>query len=310
MPVKSPQHRPPQDLSTPMLPIVDGCSHGKCHFCNIFNGIPFTMLPEEEIVSDIEQIAKSATALTNRIYLTGGNPFALPVKKLVNIFDEVEKRIPSVKSYGGFCCIKDVKRKSDEELAILASRGVNEIALGAESGFDEALAFMEKGHTAADIVEQGQRLHEAGINFTFFYLTGIAGAGRGQENAIASAKAFSAAKPNRILVVTMTPHADWPLAKDIAEGKWVPPTEMEMLEEIRTLIEHLDCRCSLNCSHDTDILKFEGMLPERKQQMLDLMNNLMPKVNEKASRRIREMLEKGSFEVPVNTQADTLATAS
>lgn len=295
MPVKSPQHRPPQDMGAPMLPIVDGCSHGKCHFCDIFNGIPFAQLPEEEIQADIDAIAGQATALTRRIYLTGGNPFALPAKRLVDVFDQVEEKIPTVNSYGGFCRIMDIARKSDEDLALLASRGVNDITIGAESGFDEALAFMEKGHTADDIVMQAKRLHDAGIKFTFFYLVGMAGAGRGQENALASAKVYSEANPDRILIVSMTPTQTWPLAKDIEAGLWEAPTEMEMLEEIRTFVANLDCVCSVNCSHDTDILKFDGMVPENQQKMVELLDHLMPKVSEKASRRMREMLHKATF---------------
>ncbi len=295
MAVTSPQHRPPQDMNAPMLPIVDGCTHGKCRFCDIFNGVPFTALPMERVRAEIGEIAECATATTRRIYLTGGNPFALPVHRLVEVFDEVEKRIPTVNSYGGFCRIADIAHKSDEELALLRKRGVDDIAIGAESGFDEALAFMEKGHTSADVVEQGRRLHEAGIRFTFFYLTGMAGSGRGIENAIASARVFSEAALDRILIVTITPTQTWPLARDIEAGRWKAPTEMEMLHEIRALIEHLDCACSVNCSHDTDVLRFNGMLPSDRQKMLDLLDNLTPKVNESAARRMREMLHKATF---------------
>ena len=72
------------------------------------------------------------------------------------------------------------KNKSDEDLRLLASHGVDDLSIGA-SGYDPALAFMEKGHTAADIAEQGKRLHDAGIDFTYFYLAGMVGAGKGQE---------------------------------------------------------------------------------------------------------------------------------
>lgn len=278
-----------------MLPIVDGCAHGKCRFCDIFNGIPFEPLPQDEVIADIDAIASQATALTNRIYLTGGNPFTLPTKRLIEVFDMVEERIPTVNSYGGFCRVKDIANKSDEELALLVERGVNDIAIGAESGLDWALEFMQKDHTAADIVEQGRRMHEAGMKFTFFYLTGMAGAGHGQENALASAKVFSEAGPSRILVVTMTPTQTWPLSKEIAEGTWAAPSEVEMLEEIRTFVANLDCTCAVSCSHDTDVLKFDGMVPENQQKMVQLMDNLIPKVNEGASRRMREMLHKATF---------------
>ena len=240
MHIEQPQHRPPQDMNCPMLQIVTGCSHGKCHFCDIFNGIPFQMSPIDEIIEDIEEIARTAMSTTRRIYLTGGNPFALSKDRLFQVFDEIEKRMPQVNSYGGFCRIMEIARKSDEDLRALAERGVNDITIGAEGGNDEAFAFMEKGHTAADVIEQSKRLHEAGIEFTFFYLVGMAGAGQGQKNAIETARVFSEARPKRVLVVCMTPTPTWPLAADIAAGRWAPPTEIEMCEEILDRPGHLE----------------------------------------------------------------------
>ena len=295
MHIAQPQHRPPQDLGCPMLQIVTGCSHGTCRFCNIFEGVPFKMSPMDEIIEDIEEIAREATAVTNRIYLTGGNPFALSAAKLVEVFDAVEARIPQVRGYGGFCRIMDIARKSDDELALLASRGVNDITIGAESGWDEALAFMEKGHTATDIVQQARRLHAAGIEFTFFYLVGMAGAGAGERNAIETARVFSEAAPKRVLVVCMTPTKTWPLANDIAAGRWQAPSEVEMAREIRTFVEHMSCECSINCSHDTDVIKFDGFIPHNRQGMLELLDHRIPKMNERAARRMREMLHKATF---------------
>ena len=295
MHIEQPQHRPPQDMNCPMLQIVTGCSHGKCHFCDIFTGIPFSMSPMDEIIEDIEEIARSAMATTNRIYLTGGNPFALSKNKLFEVFDLIEERMPQVNSYGGFCRITDIARKSDDDLRALAKRGVDDITIGAESGNDEFLAFMEKGHTTADIIEQSRRLHEAGIEFTFFYLVGMAGAGNGQQNAIDTARVFSEAAPKRVLVVCMTPAKTWPLAADIAAGRWVPPTEIEMCEEIRTFVASLTCECFVNAAHDTDIIRFEGGVPRNQQGMVELLDNMIPKVNEKAARTMREMLHKATF---------------
>ncbi|MBE6472925.1 MAG: radical SAM protein [Coriobacteriaceae bacterium] len=295
MHIARPQHRPPRDMSCPMLQVSDGCTHGRCKFCDIYTGVPFRPSPMEEISEDIEEIARTATALTHRIYLTGGNPFALPNARLVEIFDAVEARIPTVNSYGGFCRIEDIARKTDAELAELAARGVSGLAIGAESGLDELLAFMRKGQTAADLAEQGARLHEAGIPFTMFYLAGLAGAGRGQENALASAAAFSAAAPQTILIVTLTPTATWPLAEDIASGAWEPAGEIETAEEIRTFIKHLSCRTHVVCSHDSDVIRFDGMVPADQQKMLQLMDHRIPKINEKAARLMREMIHKATF---------------
>ena len=279
----------------PMLQVSDGCTHGKCKFCDIYTGVPFRPSPMEEIREDIREIARTATALTRRIYLTGGNPFALPNSRLIEIFDEVERLIPTVNSYGGFCRITDIAHKSDAELLELAARGVNDLAIGAESGHDATLAFMQKGQTASDLVEQGKRLHDAGIDFTFFYLAGLAGANKGQENALASAEIFSAAAPNTILIVTLTPAKTWPLAQDIAAGAWAPAGEVETAYEIRTFIEHLTCKTHIVCSHDSDVVRFNGLIPADQENMLKLLDNYIPKINESAARLMREMIHKATF---------------
>ena len=295
MPIDKPQHRPPQDMMCPMLQVTRGCTHGKCRFCDIYVGEPFSPVPMEEIVADVDELAKTTMQHVHRIYLVGGNPLALPTHRLIEIFDAVEQRMPQIHSYGGFCRIMDVAKKTDEELALLASRGVDNLCVGAESGLDSVLDFMEKGHTAADIALQGQRLKAAGIRSIFFYLTGLAGAGRGQENALASAKAFSAAAPESILIVTITPCKTWPLAQDIAEGRWQPAGEREMAQEIRTFIEHLTCPSYIVCSHDSDTIKFDGLLPKDQQNILALLDNRIPKMNENAARKIREMIHHATF---------------
>lgn len=288
-------HRPPYDMNCPALQVTRGCSHGKCLFCDIQEGKQFQPVPFEEILEDIDEIAQSATQLTRRIYLAGGNPYILPNEQLFKIFDAIEKRIPTVKSYGGFARITDFKKKTDEELKALAERGVTDITIGAESGWDEALEYMQKGQTSQDLIEQGKRLHEAGIAFTFFYLAGMAGAGKGQQNAIESARVFNEAAPDRILIVTLTPAKAWPLADEIAAGRWIPYSEREAAEEIRTFIANLTCRTNIIASHDTDVIRFDGGIPQNKEGMLELMDNYIPKINEKAARRFRELIHKAKF---------------
>lgn len=295
MPIERPQHQTPSVMNCPMLQIVTGCTHNRCHFCDIFRDVDFGMSPRAEIEQDLDGLARTIRPNQHRINLTGGNPYALSTDRLVPILELVKEELPSITSFGGFCRIADVKSKTDEELALLASCGVDDLSIGAESGYDPALAFMEKGHTATDVAEQGQRLHKAGIDFTYFYLAGMAGAGKGRENALASARAFSAAAPGHVLIVTITPTSTWPLAADIADGSWTPPDEIEMIEEIRTFIENLDCATYINCSHDTDIIRFEGLVPKDQENMLKLIDNRLPKVNPVAARKMREFIHKATF---------------
>lgn len=290
-----PQHQTPSVMNCPMLQIVDGCTHGKCRFCDIFWDRPFRRIPMDQIEADLDEISKTILATDYRINLIGGNPYALPADALIPILRLAREKLPYVRSFGGFCRVSDVLSKSDEDLRKLRKLGVNELSIGAESGYDPILEYMEKGHSAADEIEAGRKLHEAGIDFTFFYLAGLAGAGNGIENARASAAAFSAAAPGHILVVSITPCKQWKLAEDIASGAWVPPGEIEMIEEIREFVANLTCDTYVNSSHDTDIIRFEGLVPKDQQNMLTLIDKRLPMVNEKASRKMREMLHKATF---------------
>ena len=162
MHITKPQHQTPSVMNCPMLQIVTGCTHNKCHFCSIFRDVEFQMSPAEEIEQDLDELAKTIRPNQHRINLTGGNPYALSAQRLVPILELVKEKLPSITSFGGFCRIADIQNKSDEDLRLLASHGVDDLSIGAESGYDPALAFMEKGHTAVDIAEQGKRLHDAG----------------------------------------------------------------------------------------------------------------------------------------------------
>lgn len=295
MPIKKPQHQTPSVMGCPMLQIVEGCTHGKCKFCDIYTDEPFRRVPMEQIEADLDEMAKVLRRDQRRINLTGGNPFALSAGQLVPILETIKEKLPFVKSLGGFCRIADIKSKSDEDLALLAAHGVNDLSIGAEGGYDPALLFMQKGHSAADVAEQGRRLRRAGIDFTYFYLAGMAGAGEGQANALASAEVFSEAGPGHILIVCITPTKNWPLAKDISAGNWAPPSEVEMAEEIRTLVENLSCDTYVNCSHDTDIIRFEGLLPKDRENMLTLIDHRLPMMNPSSARKMREMIHKATF---------------
>lgn len=293
MPIDKPEFRPPQDNMAPMLRLSYGCTHMKCRFCDLYTREKFQMVPMETVRADIDELAKTTPDYTRRLFLVGGNVMGLPTDHVLEALAYAKKRIPSLKEFGGFCRVADIKRKTDDELAALGAIGVNDISVGAESGWDPSLEFLQKGHTADDVIEQTQRLKRAGIDATLFYLAGSCGAGNGQENALASARTLSLANPRTILVVTLTPSLTWPLAEDIAEGRWTPPTETETAEEIRTLVANLDpaiCTSKINASHDSNVIRFEGIMPTDQEKMVQLMDHMIPRINETAARKMRNFL--------------------
>ena len=214
--------RPPYETSSLLLEVTAGCTHHKCKFCTLYNDLPFKfrMSPLEDVESDLQEAQLWSTdpiaLLTARLqglprperiqraFLTGANPFVLKSERLLAIADLIRQYVPTIKTIGCFARITDVTLKSDEELASLHQAGYDGLTIGIETGDDEALRFMNKGYAAADIVKQCQRLDQAGIHYSFFYLVSISGAGRGEIGAKATADVCNQLHPTLIGVNMLT----------------------------------------------------------------------------------------------------------
>ncbi len=261
-----------------MLQVASGCAHNACRFCDMYHA-PFTVSPRSEVEADVRELA-GACCPAPRVFLTGGNAFALPADALLDIAALVREALPRTHSIGCFARVDDVAAKSDDELAALAAAGFDMLSIGAESGLDEALARMNKGFRVADTLEQSARLARAKIRFAFFYLAGIAGHGRGLDNARASAEAFGQAAPAIVMVHTMTPFPGTPLAADIEAGAFPQAGEVEIMEELREFYACYPARTRMLAAHVGNTVTFDAYVPDKRDAILALMDERIARADE------------------------------
>lgn len=143
------------------------------------------------------------------------------------------------------------------------------ISIGTESGDDETLSRMNKGNTAADILEQCRKLEEANIRYNLVYLTGLAGKGKGQQNAIHTAEIFNQLHPFTINFVSLTVFPESELFQEIQEGKFIEASEQERLLELRTFISALSVKTTLLGNTVSNTIPFVGMVPADKVRILN-----------------------------------------
>ena len=297
--------RPPYEASSLLLEVTAGCTHHKCKFCTLYNDLPFKfrMSPLEDVESDLQEAQLWSTdpisILTARLqglprperiqraFLTGANPFVLKAERLMAIADLIRQYVPSIKTIGCFARITDVTLKSDEELASLHQAGYDGLTIGIETGDDEALRFMNKGYAAADIVKQCQRLDQAGIHYSFFYLVSISGAGRGEIGAKATADVCNQLHPTLIGVNMLTIYPDSELYQEIQRGSWKEESEIEKYKEIRTLLESLEIPTQFAALGASNAFQFQGTLPEDKEALAGALDKIIETVKEDDLREYR-----------------------
>lgn len=282
--------RPPYEAGSMLVQLTSGCMYHRCRFCGLYR-TAFRLSPLDEFSQDLDEVAQAlGTPGPRRVFLTGANPLGIANSRLVPALKLVHGKLPGVQTIGGFIRIDDVKRKDDDELAQLASLGVEGVTIGVESGHDPALAFMEKGHTGADIVEQCHRLDQAGIRYNFFHLLGLSGTGAWKEAAQASAAVYSQTHPLRITLLSMTLYPNSLLAGDIEEGRFTPATELELLHETRALVDQLTCATIVSTAHVSDAAPFEGMLPRDRTDILTYLDAFIADADEATLKHRRERI--------------------
>ena len=277
-------YRPPFEARSLLLQVTTGCSHNKCSFCTMYRDEPFRVEPLEQIEEDLAEARQYVPNVT-RVFLENGDPFALSADRLEQIAVMIHAYLPRVETIAMYASIKNVIGKSDEELRRLRNLGINELNIGVESGLDEALAYMNKGYTAAQAKYELNRLKSAGIDYGANIILGCAGPERRHENAAATAALLNETKP--YLIFTGTIHSDpgCPLYEDMQSGRFVESTFGEYLDEEEELLELLNLTdCYLFGLHPSNIVTMHGNLPEDKEAMLALIR----KRREKLANRLDE----------------------
>ncbi len=279
--------RPPFEASSTLLQVTAGCTHDKCRFCTLYEDTPFRLSPISEVIEDLEEI-QSVDPSSKRVYLTGANPFILNFTKLKNLALKVKEYLPGVTSIGCFSRITDFKNKTDEQLKELKKLGFDGLNIGVETGHEPTLTYMNKGYGTAEILEQCKRLDAAGITYNFFYLSGLAGKGKAEENALASAEIFNQLHPKILIVTALTLFPDSDLYQDVQNGDYTPTGEFEKLIELKTLYEQLDIEIIIEAGTVSNVAPMRGMLPRDKGKMVGHLQTLIENADEKELERYRD----------------------
>lgn len=300
--------RPPYEAASLLLEVTAGCTHHSCKFCTLYSELPFKfrMSPLKDVESDLQEaqiwaadpMARLSARLqglpepggVERVFLTGANPFVLRCDRLLEIAGLIRQYLPSVRTVGCFSRITDIALKSDEELAALGRAGYDGLTVGIETGDGEALAFMNKGYAPGDILTQCRRLDEAGIGYSFFYLAGISGAGRGEAGARATAAVCNQLRPWLIGVNMLTVYPDSELSREIRRGAWRESGELEKYRETRTLLESLNIPTVFAAMGASNAFQFQGALPEEQDALLARLDEIIASGQEDRLRSYREQL--------------------
>ena len=268
-------YRPPSEARSLIVQVTYGCSHNTCAFCSMYKAKKFELRPMEEILEDFD-LARQAYSKVGRIFLADGDALIRPAADLERILEYIAQKFPECERVTCYASPSSIHKRTPEELKRLRERNLTMVYMGLESGCDEVLKRMRKGHTAAEIVSAGQKINAAGIDLSVTAISGLGGVELWREHAMDTAKALSAMKPAYIGLLTLMVEPGTPLYDWVQTGQFRLLDSRQVLEETALLVAHLDCEGAVfRMNHASNYLTLKGTLNEDKQALLKRIHSAM-----------------------------------
>ena len=268
-------YRPPSEARSLIVQVTYGCSHNTCAFCSMYKAKKFTLRPMEEILEDI-RLARQAYSKVGRIFLADGDALIRPAADLERILEVIAELFPECERVTCYASPSSIHKRTPEELKRLREHNLTMVYMGLESGCDEVLKRMRKGHTAADIVAAGQKINAAGIDLSVTAISGLGGVELWREHAMDTAAALSAMKPAYIGLLTLMVEPGTPLYDWVKKGQFQLLDSHQVLEETALLVAQLDCEGAVfRMNHASNYLTLKGTLNEDKQALLKRIHSAM-----------------------------------
>jgi len=234
-------------------------------------------LTDPSLSDQARHVVLWAMAGKGTVFIQDANSLVLETDVLVKALLHLRERIPNVQRITSYARSSTLSRKTLEELKAVREAGLDRIHIGLESGSDAVLAFVRKGTAAAQHVEAGRRVIEAGMTLSEYVMPGLGGKQWWREHALETARVLNEVDPHfiRLRSLRIPPHV--PLHADVEAGRFVPLTDDETVEEIRLLVENLHpTRSVLTSDHIMNLLEdVTGKLPDDKDAMLAVIDRYL-----------------------------------
>ncbi len=268
--------RPPSEASSLLLQVTVGCSHNKCSFCPAYKRKKFRIKSYDEIREDILEAGRWGAI--ERVFLCDGDALIIPQERLVRILGLIRTHIKGVKRISTYGNAKSVLRKRIDELVELKELGLGMVYLGIETGNDELLAKIRKGVTAAQMIEAGRRVREAGITLSVTVILGLGGIEHHMEHAIDTANVLTDIDPDYASALTLMIMPGTPLYEEYSSGDFVLPDVFGLLKELALVVEKSSfSNCYFTSNHASNYLPIKARLPDERSKTVDRIYDVIKK---------------------------------
>ncbi len=206
-------------------------------------------------------------------FLQDADNLIMPTSDMVEVLEFLREKFPEITRITSYSRSRTIIRKSVESLEEIRKAGLNRVHIGLESGYDPLLKFVKKGVSAAQHIEAGKKVVEAGMEVSEYVMPGLGGQEMWEEHAVETAKVLNQINPHFIRFRSLRVLPILPLHKMMMDGEFTVLTDDSVVEEIKLFMDTLEgISSTITSDHIINLLEeITGKLPEDREKMMDVI---------------------------------------
>ncbi len=234
--------------------LTTGCSHGRCTFCNIYDGPNYKEKKIEIFKAHVHSVMNFVSNKTTiyRAFIGAGNALNVDIEKLI----EASSHINEVFKKNGFDLIRlsvygntqDILKKGREGMEDFRRSGRSYpkklVYWGLESGNSEVLKIAGKGYDSDQVARAGEILNRGNILNSTMVMPGLGGMSYFNKHVEDTARILNETRPDWITFMGLqikpnTPYEIW-MKKQEELNQNCNLTPYEVSEQTAQIIEKLN----------------------------------------------------------------------
>jgi hypothetical protein len=210
---------------------------------------------------------------THACFLQDADNLIMKTDDLVEVLGFLREKFPDIQRVTTYSRSRTAIRKSVDALKKIRNAGLDRVHIGLESGYDPLLKLMKKGVSAAQHIEAGRKLMEAGIELSEYVMPGLGGQEMWEGHAIETANVLNRINPDFIRIRSLRVPEHVPLYEKLKEGSFMLQTDDMLAEELHLFIESLNgISSTITSDHIMNLLEeVTGNLPNDQAAMLSII---------------------------------------
>lgn len=224
---------PPDQYLALYLQATEGCSHNDCAFCGFYQDRRFHIKTSAEFDAHLRAVRAffgDGLSMRRTLFLGDANALVIPQREIVPLFDRLNADLAimppgldaparaawqaarPVHFQGVYSFIDafSTKRKSAQDYAELAGRGLRRVYVGLETGDAGLLRFLGKPNTPDEVIRLVETLKAGGVAVGVIILAGAGGATHAEQHVRETARVVNAMPLDRHDLIYLSELVDYP----------------------------------------------------------------------------------------------------